>query len=353
MLPTLFQNSLLNWYDQQGRNHLPWRQQINPYRVWVSEIMLQQTQVNTVIPYFNRFMERFPSVKELAVAEEDEILALWTGLGYYSRARNLHKAARKIINDFNGTFPESLPTIQELPGIGRSTAGAILAIAMNKQTAILDGNVKRILSRLHMVTEKSVSATEKRLWNLTEAYTPALRSGDYTQAIMDLGATVCLRNKPLCHVCPVQSHCQAHAQQRIAEFPPRKTRGQLPQRAINLLIFYQPETQQVLLEKRPPTGIWGGLWSFPECPDNIDVQQFCQEKYGYQVIHLETLDRFKHTFSHFELWITPLIITFQHHGQGVAEDNQHVWHNLTGNNQSRGFAAPVQRLLTAMGSARQ
>lgn len=346
--PTLFQTALLNWYDQQGRNHLPWRQNISAYRVWVSEIMLQQTQVNTVIPFFNRFMERFPDLNQLAAANEDEVLELWTGLGYYSRARNLHKTARKIMTDFEGNFPQTLAQMQELPGIGRSTAGAILAIAMNQATAILDGNVKRILSRLHMIAEPSASAQEKRLWPLAESYTPVARSGDYTQAIMDLGATICLRSNPLCNSCPLQPHCEAFHQQRVMDFPPSKKQNQRPKRRVNLLIFHDAEKDCVLLEKRPPVGIWGGLWSFPECPENEDISKFCYASYGYRVSSIEPLPSFKHIFSHFELWITPQIINFEASDQFIAESNPHVWHRLSQSNPARGFAAPVQRLLKLM-----
>lgn len=345
MQPTQFPKILLQWYDQQGRKHLPWRQDISPYRVWISEIMLQQTQVKTVIPYFLRFMTCFPNLNALAEAAEDEVLAQWTGLGYYSRARNLHKTAKKIISDFQGEFPKTLLEIQSLPGIGRSTAAAILAIAMNQKAAILDGNVRRILSRLHMLEEKTASAMEKKLWELAESYSPDLRIGDYTQAIMDLGASICLRSRPLCQTCPVQVFCQANQHNRVAEFPKPKNAIKVASRSTRMLIFYQADRHEVLLEKRPPVGIWGGLWSFPECSADENLEEFCQKHYGYRVLQTDNMPEFKHTFSHLHLFITPVVIAFTPLGNQIRENDGRSWHKLNQGNQARGFAAPIKRLL--------
>jgi len=258
-----FQNRLLTWFDQHGRKHLPWQQNKTAYRVWISEIMLQQTQVNTVIPYYQRFMQRFPDLSSLAQAEPDEVLHLWAGLGYYSRARNLHRAAQLIMQNHQGEFPASLAILQKLPGIGQSTAGAILALAFNQPAAILDGNVKRVLARFHGITdfinEKSV---ENRLWELAAHYTPKKCVADYTQAMMDLGATLCIRGKPACERCPLSEDCLARQQNIAALLPRKKAARELAVRTATFVVFKMQAS--ILLHKRPDKGIWGGLWSLPE-----------------------------------------------------------------------------------------
>lgn len=343
---SFFPDALLAWYDNQGRKHLPWREDLSPYRVWVSEIMLQQTQVATVIPYFERFMARFPTIHALAVADLDGVLDLWTGLGYYARARNLHQAAKQIVAQ--GKFPDTQEELQSLPGIGRSTAGAILAIAFNKKAAILDGNVKRVLARFHAIDVPNQTQASHTLWQLAEQYTPDKRVGDYTQAIMDLGATLCTRTKPQCSPCPVAANCQAQIQNKQSEFPRAKARKISPVRSVMMLIFHDLENNQVLLEKRPPVGIWGGLWSFPECAGETDVARWCRDVLNVKVLETRPLPAFEHVFSHFKWQITPLYIAQYQFLNRVMDSDQYVWHSL---NQptARGFSAPVKRLLQNLG----
>ncbi|MFU8798336.1 MAG: A/G-specific adenine glycosylase, partial [Gammaproteobacteria bacterium] len=259
MMPSslAFSIRILNWFDKHGRKDLPWQLDITPYRVWISEIMLQQTQVNTVIPYFLRFIGRFPYTKILAEASEDEVLHYWTGLGYYTRARNLQRAAQLI--EKTG-FPSELQGLQALPGVGRSTAGAILSIAFKKPAAILDGNVKRVLCRYYAIPETP--------WALAENLLPTARAADYSQAMMDLGATVCTRTKPKCSLCPLTDDCKAHLLSSETNYPPKKQSKHIPVRTTYMLLLCN-QRGEVLLEKRPPAGIWGGLWSLPECSQEI------------------------------------------------------------------------------------
>lgn len=302
-----FSQPLLDWFDQFGRHDLPWQQDINPYRVWVSEIMLQQTQVTTVIPYFERFMQSFPDVQSLADASQEEVLSHWAGLGYYARGRNLHKAALQIVDLHNAEFPQNFDEIVALPGIGRSTAGAILSIALGQRFAILDGNVKRVLSRYYAIEgwpgEKSI---ESQMWLLADELTPEQRFNDYTQAIMDLGATLCKRSKPDCETCPVKQTCQAFAKNEVERFPFKKPKKEKPIKQAWLLIK-QSHTGEILLYKRPQKGIWGGLWSLPE----YDSYLACCESLQSQAISTESLiewESFRHTFSHYHLDITPLYL---------------------------------------------
>jgi A/G-specific adenine glycosylase len=261
---TSFAEQLLIWFDQHGRNHLPWQKNRTGYRVWVSEIMLQQTQVVTVIPYFERFMERFPAAKDLAEADVDEVLSLWTGLGYYSRARNLHDSAIAIAEQHQGNMPKNIDALIALKGIGRSTAGAILSQAYNEPGIILDGNVKRLLTRLHAIEGwPGQSKIDKQLWQIATELTPNQRNADYTQAIMDIGATICKPKQPLCVACPMQARCQALALDRVASIPTPKPKKVLPHKTISVLLL-KNQQGQILLEQRPSKGIWGGLWSLPE-----------------------------------------------------------------------------------------
>jgi A/G-specific adenine glycosylase len=338
-----FSRAVLGWFDKHGRKHLPWQQDITPYRVWLSEIMLQQTQVNTVIPYFERFIARFPDVKQLAAAPVDDVLHLWTGLGYYARARNLHRCAQIIVRDYGGEFPATVAALADLPGIGRSTAGAIVSIAHQKRAAILDGNVKRVLARHHAVGGWPGEAdTLRRLWEHAETLTPKKRSHHYTQAMMDLGATVCTRSKPACERCPVITTCLAHAQGTIAHFPGKKPKKILPEKAVQLLMLRNP-SGDILLQQRPPQGIWGGLWSFPEIPLDTDAAEYTEDHFGKIITH-ETWDAYRHTFSHYHLDITPVLLQLKKSPAKIAEAQQTCWYNPH-QPSTIGLAAPVKKLL--------
>jgi A/G-specific adenine glycosylase len=315
-----FQRRVLTWFKTHGRKDLPWQKTVTPYRVWISEIMLQQTQVATVIPYFNRFMDRFPTVQGLAEASLDEVLVYWAGLGYYARARNLHKAAQQVVADYQGKFPSDLEALNALPGIGRSTAGAILSLGHGLAAPILDGNVKRVLARFAAIEgypgEASVAA---QLWHLSTLYTPATQSGDFNQAMMDLGAMVCTKSNPSCEMCPLSSHCQAYAQQAIQDYPGRKPKKSLPVKQTYWLVL-QNERQEILAQPRPPSGIWGGLWSVPEVQSIRSLAKHCMQTFAAVLHQSQQLDTFRHTFSHYHLDITPVMI--QVTSQPLAE---HQW----------------------------
>ncbi|HLD13739.1 MAG TPA: A/G-specific adenine glycosylase, partial [Burkholderiales bacterium] len=296
---------LLAWYDHHGRKMLPWKRVRDPYRIWVSEIMLQQTQVATVIPYFERFIKRFPDIRTLARARADSVLHLWSGLGYYARARNLHKAARQIVTDHDGKFPRAIESAVHLPGIGRSTAGAILALAFNQRHAILDGNVKRVLARYHaMDTPLNTQTAGAKLWELAQRHTPRIRIADYTQAIMDLGATVCTRANPDCVRCPVRVGCKARTLGTPQNFPVIAKRKTLPVKKVNMLLI-RDTRNRVLLVKRPPAGLWGGLWGLPECTQK-NVRAWCHDHIGLDIRPQQAWPAFRHRFSHFHLDITPI-----------------------------------------------
>lgn len=341
MSPVDFQQSVLNWFDSYGRKELPWQQDINPYRVWVSEIMLQQTQVVTVITYYQRFMRRFPDVSSLAQASLDDVLQHWSGLGYYARARNLHAAARLIATRSN-RFPDTLEALMALPGIGRSTAGAILSIAFQRPHPILDGNVRRVLARFHGLHGWSGDRqVNKQFWELSGQYTPQYRVAEYTQAIMDLGATVCQRSHPVCQECPVSSACYALRESQIHDLPTAKSRKKLPVKRVFFLLLRSE--QSILLVKRPPGGIWGGLWSFPEF-DCIDtLQRWCAEK-RYPVRQLAIMPEQRHTFSHFHLDYIPVIVDSERSCNNVMEAKQSVWCKARLIN-SIGLPAPIKKLL--------
>ncbi|HAU1190745.1 TPA: A/G-specific adenine glycosylase [Legionella pneumophila] len=314
-----FSQLLLDWYDQHGRKDLPWQLPRSPYRVWVSEIMLQQTQVQTVIPYFNRFIGHFPDIFLLANAEEDAVLSLWSGLGYYSRARNLHNTAKIIRDRYNGVFPEDLDILVQLPGIGPSTAAAILSQAFNKPAAILDGNVKRVLSRFFLIEGWPEQAqVKKKLWELASSCMPNQRCADYTQAIMDLGATCCTNKNPQCLRCPVKSHCLAFQNKKQHLYPTKKIKKQRPTLSQQFLVLHN-EQNQVYLEKRPPTGLWGGLWCLPSIDNQACPIQHIQFIYRLQGENPKLITRFKHSFSHFHLEITALSIKIQPTNNFVSE----------------------------------
>ncbi|MEZ5570732.1 MAG: A/G-specific adenine glycosylase [Halioglobus sp.] len=345
--PESFAQRVLDWFDAHGRKDLPWQQDTSPYRVWVSEIMLQQTQVKTVIPYFERFMEAFPTVQSLAAAPEDQVLHLWTGLGYYARARNLHKAAKRVTDELNYQFPDTLEGLCELPGVGRSTAGAILSIAFGQRASILDGNVKRVLARYHRVEGwPGQSAVHQRLWDIAEEYTPTNRCADYTQAMMDLGATLCTRSAPTCEVCPLAIDCEAlqHSDQR--NYPGKKPRKVMPVKATCFLIVRGGKTE-VWLEKRPSSGIWGGLWCFPEIATPEEAARNCLDLFGVEPAREEIQGNFRHTFSHYHLDITPVVVELEATPHKVMEASRQLWYNLRQPPQI-GLAAPVASLLATM-----
>lgn len=345
--PETFAARVLHWFDQHGRKDLPWQRNTSPYRVWVSEIMLQQTQVKTVIPYFERFMEAFPDVLALALAPEDEVLHRWTGLGYYARARNLHRAARQIANELGGQFPDTLDGLCVLPGVGRSTAGAILSIAFGRRASILDGNVKRVLARYHRVQGwPGQSAVHQQLWDIAEQYTPAQRCADYTQAMMDLGATLCTRSSPACTICPLATGCEAllHGDQR--DYPGRKPRRALPVKSSFFLIV-RSSAGEIWLEKRPSSGIWGGLWCFPEIDAPETGRQRCLDWWGVEPAQLAVQPGFRHTFSHYHLDITPVVAELNATPHAVMAASGQLWYNLRQPPQI-GLAAPVAALLAKL-----
>lgn len=340
---------LLNWFDSAGRKHLPWQQDPTSYRVWVSEIMLQQTQVSTVIAFYERFMARFPDVHALAAAPLDEVLHLWTGLGYYARARNLHRAAQHIVTEHHGHFPRTLDAVQALPGVGRSTAGAILAISQQQRYPILDGNVKRVLARYFGIEgfpgEKKV---EEQLWAAADACTPAERVHHYTQAIMDLGAIICVRSRPLCIACPLTATCVARIEGRQAQLPtprPKKTR---PERVVYALILIR-EKAELYLERRPPSGIWGGLWTFPQ----FDSREALEEAAGAFGVRDHgggvELAAYHHAFTHFDLTIHPIVRRVTSIAQRVAESDQ-CWYDPEKPAQI-GLAKPVVDLMKVVASS--
>lgn len=339
MTPENFQLQLLAWFDQSGRKDLPWQHPISSYRVWLSEVMLQQTQVVTVIPYFNKFIKRYPTVNELANAPLDDVLSLWAGLGYYARARNLHKAAKQIAK---AGFPETLESLVDLPGVGRSTAGAVLSIAFNKSHAILDGNVRRVLARFKLIEGwTGGSAVNKQLWDISEYFTPDARVADYTQAIMDLGATVCTRSKPLCLQCPLQSDCQALAQDKVHLLPTPKLSKKIPVKQL-VFIIATNKNGEILLEKRPPTGIWGGLWSLPELENKQDVSAWADKH--QLVIHKRTELKVKrHTFSHYHLDYAPIQLIVDSPTNNVMEAGLRIWYKHT-QHKNIALPAPINQL---------
>ncbi len=348
---------LTRWQHRHGRHDLPWQQgenpQRDPYRIWLSEIMLQQTQVATVIPYYRRFLARFPDLAGLSSAPTDAVMALWSGLGYYARARNLQRAAQCIVSDFSGEFPRHVASITALPGIGRSTAAAIAVFAFDARAAILDGNVKRVLARCFGIEgwygEKAV---EHRLWALAESLLPEGGENEdviaYTQGLMDLGATVCTRSKPDCAVCPVNNLCVARREGRITTLPtPRPKRAQ-PQKTVSMLVLRQKN--QVLLERRPPSGIWGGLYSLPELPGpNSEAAAFASQTLGCELrknAEVQTLPVMRHAFTHFHLTITPLLVEIAKQ-QPAAQETGMVWVDLQ-ELDSAPLPTPIRKILAAL-----
>ena len=337
-----FAQHLLTWFDDHGRHNLPWQNNRNAYRVWLSEIMLQQTQVATAIPYFERFTARFPTLADLTSAHVDEVLALWTGLGYYTRARNLHKCAQVVTEQHNGEFPNDTASLANLPGIGRSTAAAIVSQAFNQPAAILDGNVKRVLTRLHGIEGwPGQKIIENQLWQLAEQLTPKQRNADYTQAIMDLGATICKRSKPLCVACPMQNTCQALAQDKVADLPTRKPKKDIPQKQTWVLLLANHQ-QQIQLYQRPHKGIWGGLWSLLEFAD----QDAMQAHIALQGIDISTqsLPQIKHAFSHYKLTIHPHLAKLPANHGNIQETPLAKWYTAE-QIDTIGLPSPIKKIL--------
>lgn len=351
-----FAKAVLSWFEQYGRKHLPWQQNKTLYKVWLSEVMLQQTQVATVIPYFERFVERFPTVVDLANASIDEVLHLWTGLGYYARARNLHKAAVQIRDEFGGEFPTRFDEVLALSGVGRSTAGAVLSSVLNAPHPILDGNVKRVLSRYFTVEGwAGEKAVENRLWAFSESVTPTEKVADFNQAMMDLGAMICTRSKPKCSICPLEKSCKANAMQAWSEFPAKKPQKALPERQAYFLVL--KSGSKILLQKREAKGIWGGLFAFPQF-ESLDELKRSDLMHNLQIS--QKLITFRHTFSHFHLDITPILVELdlQKNAQNsplVAQENAgnylssvssqpDYWYDLHQSNEI-GLATPVKRIL--------
>ncbi|MDH5621239.1 MAG: A/G-specific adenine glycosylase [Gammaproteobacteria bacterium] len=340
-----FAMRVLAWFDEFGRKELPWQQDVTPYRVWVSEIMLQQTQVATVIPYFNRFVARFPDVAALAAAAQDDVLTHWSGLGYYARARNLHKAARVVHEEYGGRFPTSLDAVMALPGIGRSTAGAILSLACGQRHAILDGNVKRVLARHAAIGGWPGSGrVADELWQVAERHTPEQRVAEYTQAIMDLGATLCTRSRPSCERCPVSADCAALLANTVGDYPGRKPKAVKPLRTTTMILA--SANGQVYLERRPESGIWGGLWSLPEL-DERSVVEWCEDVLDSAATRTQPWDILRHSFSHYDLDIQPIVVHLDARAAQVADAGSRVWYRLD-DEPPGGLAAPVQKLISQL-----
>ncbi len=352
-----FAKAVIRWQKQHGRHALPWQRTRDAYRIWLSEIMLQQTQVATVIPYYARFLERFPDVAALAAAPVEEVMALWSGLGYYTRARNLHRCAQQIVSEHAGRFPEDVGLLAGLPGIGRSTAAAISAFAYGTRAAILDGNVKRVFCRVFGIEGFPGSApVEKRLWEMAVALLPVTDIESYTQGLMDLGATLCTRSRPRCADCPLQSRCVAHASDRTAELPARKPKKAVPEKSTIMLVV--EHRGAILLEQRPPSGIWGGLWSLPElnrllpsAPAAVGRKALgpllssALSEFG-EVESFDELAGFVHAFTHYRLKVTPLRVTlsrsFLHASQSSCQ-----WMPKK-KLASAGLPAPVRKLLDSV-----
>ena len=341
-----FPHAVTRWFADHGRKDLPWQQNPSPYRVWVSEIMLQQTQVATVIPYYQRFMQSFPDILTLADAPLDAVLHHWSGLGYYARARNLHKSAGIVRDLHDNQFPRDFDAVVALPGIGPSTAGAILSLSQGQHHAILDGNVKRVLARFFGIEGWPGSkAVADSLWEKARELTPAKLVGDYNQAMMDLGATVCTRSNPRCPECPLSNNCVALKTDRVKDLPGRKPRKEKPLRQTCMLIACSG--RELFLERRPPSGIWGGLWSFPELAAKADATDWCENRLALKPKSMQQLDTIRHSFSHFDLDIVPIVVRVDDASSTVADDGDGHWYCLD-DPSPLGLAAPVQKLMNSL-----
>jgi A/G-specific adenine glycosylase len=338
-------SKLIAWQKKHGRHDLPWQGTRDPYAVWLAEIMLQQTQVATVIPYYGRFIARLPDVAALAAAPLDEVMRLWSGLGYYSRARNLHRAAQAVTSAHGGRFPRNVAEVAALPGVGRSTAAAICVFAFGQRHAILDGNVKRVLARLRGIRGyPGAKQVADRLWQEAERLLPRRGVQAYTQGLMDLGATVCVPRKPRCEACPLRADCVAVRRGWVAKLPAARARKPLPRRRSILLALTRGG--EVLLEKRPPAGIWGGMWSLPEAARKADIAASCLKRFGARVIEIESLPPLAHGFTHFKLEIRPVRVRVSALVPHASEPGV-VWLPLE---EARGAAipAPVRRILALL-----
>jgi A/G-specific adenine glycosylase len=339
-----FAARLLDWFALHGRRTLPWQINPSPYRVWLSEVMLQQTQVATVIPYYERFMARFSDVGSLASARLDEVLHLWTGLGYYARARNLHACAQVVVSRYDGKFPLQVDAMMDLPGIGRSTAGAILALSAGQRQPILDGNAKRVLARAFGIAgDPTVKAVLATLWAQADACTPAQDVAAYTQAIMDLGATVCTRVRPACTLCPMTGRCIAALEGRQAELPGRKQKRARPSREATFLIAHTASngSTAVLVERRPASGLWGGLWSPPQFETEGDALAWCRKEFG-EAAESQMLPPIDHAFTHFDLRLNPLQVRCDRN-TGVLDGSDRLWYQLEAPPRI-GLPQPIRRL---------
>lgn len=335
---------LLEWWKLNGRKDLPWQRDPTAYRVWVSEIMLQQTQVVTIERYYDRFMAAFPDVITLANADLDQVLHRWSGLGYYARARNLHRAAGIVRDEYEGSVPERFDDLIDLPGIGRSTAGAILALACGQRYAILDGNVKRVLARVFGIEGwPGQSRVARELWNVAERYTPGERVAHYTQAIMDLGASVCTARNPSCVSCPLSTRCVAHQSAATDRIPAARPKRERPRRVTVLAVMVRRDGA-VLLQKRPGSGIWGGLWGFPETPSVESVTELCHQAIGMAPETVNVQERVSHSFTHFDLDMTPVRVSVGDPPERAMDGDQWLWYNVRSPAEI-GLAAPVTRLL--------
>jgi A/G-specific adenine glycosylase len=340
-----FATRVSNWQKQHGRHGLPWQGTRDAYRVWLSEIMLQQTQVTTVIDYYHRFLARFPTIRALADAPADDVMQLWAGLGYYARARNLHRAAQTIVAEHDGVFPSDFAAIHALPGIGRSTAAAISAFAFGERRAILDGNVKRVFARHFGVAgDVKSKAIEDALWARAEDELPAKDIEAYTQGLMDLGATLCVRSKPACLLCPVRATCVAHAEGRVEELPGKSAKRAVPHREIQMLVLIA--SGEVLLEKRPQTGIWGGLWSLPEADVAADATEEAVKRFAIKGRSARALATVEHGFTHYSLSIHPKQIAVSARTPQVMEPRL-MWINLE-DAVNAAVPAPVKRILASL-----
>jgi A/G-specific adenine glycosylase len=349
---------IIAWQRVHGRHDLPWQGTTDPYRIWLSEIMLQQTQVAAVIDFYQRFLARLPSLAALADAPEEAVMALWSGLGYYSRARNLHACARRIVRDFKGEFPEDVATLVTLPGIGRSTAAAIAAFTFGARAAILDGNVKRVFARYWAIEGwPGTPRVEKVLWKLAEQHLPPSDINDtgniqsYTQGLMDLGATLCTRTRPQCQACPLNDGCAARALSRTADFPASKPRREVPVRSMHMLVTLH--NGEVLLEKRPPTGIWGGLWSLPEFASlaTLEAWVLAHLAGASDLCDIDSLEECKHSFTHYTLMFTPHVVHLRSKPMH-AEQNGRLWLHLD-EAATAALPAPIKRLFAQLGTTPQ
>ena len=341
-----FAKQVLAWFKAHGRKNLPWQTDATPYRVWVSEIMLQQTQVATVIPYYAAFMQRFASIQQLADAPQDDVLAHWSGLGYYARARNLHRCAIDVVQQHGGEMPSNLDELIALPGIGRSTAGAIASLSMGLPEPILDGNVKRVLARVYGVEgwpgQKKV---QDALWQISAAVTPKTNTGQFNQSMMDLGATLCTRSKPACSRCPLANTCFALEQNSIANYPGKKPKKVTPVKQTVMLVI-KDEQGKLLLHKRPASGIWGGLWSLPEVSDAADVPDWLSAQQFRAVADARQIDAFRHTFSHYHLDIVVLEQTVTSFENAIADQQPIHWYG--GGSLPGGVAKPLTKILASI-----